>query len=50
MVLASHDTSLVKGLCNKFLHLEHGVATPIMPIEMLDEFLAARHAKRIAAG
>jgi lipopolysaccharide transport system ATP-binding protein len=49
MVLASHEMSLVKGLCNKFLHLEHGIATPIMPIEGLDDFLAARHAQRIAS-
>ncbi|HTK36827.1 MAG TPA: ABC transporter ATP-binding protein [Caulobacteraceae bacterium] len=49
MVLASHEMSLVKGLCNKFMHLEHGSATPIMPIEMLDEFLEQRHAQRVAS-
>jgi len=49
MVLASHDTSLVKGLCNKFLHLEHGQATGVMPIEAMDEFMAARAAGRVAS-
>ena len=49
MVLASHEMSLVKGLCNKFMHLEHGVATPIMPIEALDDFLAQRQAQRVAS-
>jgi lipopolysaccharide transport system ATP-binding protein len=49
MVLASHDMSLVKGLCNKFLHLEHGVANPVTPIDGLDDFLAARTAQRLAS-
>jgi lipopolysaccharide transport system ATP-binding protein len=49
MVLASHEMSLVKGLCNKFLHLEHGVASPVLPIEALDDFLAARQAQRVAS-
>jgi lipopolysaccharide transport system ATP-binding protein len=42
MVLASHEMRLIKGLCNKFVHLEHGVASPVMPIETMDEFLAAK--------
>ena len=49
MVLASHEMSLVKGLCNKFLHLEHGVASQVMPIEAMDDFLADREAARVAS-
>lgn len=49
MVLASHEMSLVKRLCNKFLHLEHGVASPVMPIEAVDEFMAAQAAGRVAS-
>jgi lipopolysaccharide transport system ATP-binding protein len=49
MVLASHEMSLVKGLCNKFLHLEHGVASAVLPIEAVDDFMAARAADRVAS-
>jgi lipopolysaccharide transport system ATP-binding protein len=49
LVLASHEMSLVKGLCNKFMHLEHGVASPVMPIEQIDEFMAAQAAARVAS-
>ncbi|HTI68130.1 MAG TPA: ABC transporter ATP-binding protein [Caulobacteraceae bacterium] len=49
MVLASHEMSLVKNLCNKFLHLEHGVASPVMPIEAVDEYMAMRAAERVAS-
>lgn len=49
MVLASHEMSLVKGLCNKFLHLEHGLASPVMPIEAMDDFMTERSAARVAS-
>ena len=49
MVLASHELSLVKSLCNKFIHMDHGVASPIMPIEEIEQYLAARAAERAAA-
>jgi len=49
MVLASHERSLVKSLCNKFLYMDHGVASKVTPIEELDRFLADRAAERIAA-
>jgi lipopolysaccharide transport system ATP-binding protein len=49
MVLASHEMSLVKTLCNKFLHLDHGVASPVLPIEEIDAFLAERAAARVAS-
>jgi lipopolysaccharide transport system ATP-binding protein len=47
MVLASHEMSLVKGLCNKFIHLEHGTASAITPMDLLDDFMAARAAARV---
>jgi lipopolysaccharide transport system ATP-binding protein len=49
MVLASHEHGLVKSLCNKFMYMEHGVASPIGPIEELEPYLARRAAERIAA-
>jgi lipopolysaccharide transport system ATP-binding protein len=49
MVLASHEMSLVRGLCNKFLHLEHGTASPVLPMEAIDDFMAARAAERVAS-
>jgi lipopolysaccharide transport system ATP-binding protein len=49
MVLASHEMSLIKGLCNKFIHLEHGVASPVLPMETVDEFMAAQAAGRVAS-
>jgi lipopolysaccharide transport system ATP-binding protein len=49
MVLASHEVSLIKSLCNKFMHLEHGTASPVLPVEQIDEFMAARAAERAAA-
>jgi hypothetical protein len=41
--------SLVRGLCNKFLHLEHGTASPVLPMEAIDDFMAARAAERVAS-
>lgn len=49
LVLASHEMSLIKGLCNKFLHLEHGVASPVLPIDGIDDFMAAAAAARAQA-
>ena len=39
LVLASHSPGLVRTLCNKFVHMSHGVASEIMPIERLGEFV-----------
>jgi len=49
MVLASHEISLSKSLCNKFIHMEHGVASKVTPMEEIEQFLADRAAERIAA-
>jgi lipopolysaccharide transport system ATP-binding protein len=41
VVLASHDTNLVRNLCNKFVVLKGGCSSDIMPIEDLDGLLSA---------
>ena len=49
MVLASHELGLVKSLCNKFVYMEHGMASAVTAMEEIDDFLARRAAERIAA-
>ena len=39
LVLATHNPTLVRQLCNKFVHMEHGVASAVMPVERLGEFI-----------
>ena len=39
LVLASHSSGLVRRLCNKFVHMEHGVASEVMPIDRLFDFI-----------
>ncbi len=39
LVLASHQTGLVRKLCNKFVHMSHGTASEVMPIARLGEFV-----------
>jgi lipopolysaccharide transport system ATP-binding protein len=41
LVLASHDTELLRLYCNKVMRLEAGVASPVTDIRKLDELLAA---------
>lgn len=41
LVLASHDTELLRLYCNKVMRLEGGVASAVVPIRQLDELLAA---------
>jgi lipopolysaccharide transport system ATP-binding protein len=40
VVLASHDTTLLKSLCNKFVTINSGVASRIKPIEEFDDCVA----------
>jgi lipopolysaccharide transport system ATP-binding protein len=40
MVLASHDMGLLRQLCNKVIAFDHGNASPVMPIEWLDRYIA----------
>jgi lipopolysaccharide transport system ATP-binding protein len=49
MVLASHELSLVKSLCNKFMYMDHGMASPVTPIAGLEDYMAQRAAERAAA-
>lgn len=39
MVIASHDNHLIRSLCTKVMRMDHGVASEIVPVEMLDELL-----------
>ncbi len=39
LVLASHNNTLVRKLCTKFVRMDHGAASEVMPIERLDEFV-----------
>jgi len=41
LVLASHDTDLLRLYCNKVVRLEGGVASPVTDIRKLNELLAA---------
>lgn len=41
LVLASHDTDLLRLYCNKVMRLSGGVASPVTDIRKLDELLAA---------
>ena len=45
MVLASHENSLITDLCNKFVYMEHGRATKVMPISKLAPYTAERKAR-----
>ena len=49
MVLASHEHGLVKALCNKFIYMDHGVASPVLPIEGVEDYMAQKAADRAAA-
>jgi lipopolysaccharide transport system ATP-binding protein len=41
LVLASHDTDLLRLYCNKVMRLEGGIASPVADIRKLDDLLAA---------
>jgi lipopolysaccharide transport system ATP-binding protein len=40
VILASHDTHLLRSLCNKFVGLRSGKSTGVMTLEELDQFEA----------
>jgi lipopolysaccharide transport system ATP-binding protein len=40
LVLASHDATLLRGLCNKVMRLDHGLASEVVPVERFDELMA----------
>ena len=40
LVLASHDTDLLRLYCNKVMRMEGGVASAVTPIRQLDELMA----------
>ena len=39
LVLATHSPGLVRQLCNKFVHMSHGTASEVLPVERLGEFI-----------
>ena len=39
LVLATHSPMLVRQLCNKFIHMAHGLASEILPVDRLGEFI-----------
>ncbi|WP_297693049.1 ABC transporter ATP-binding protein [Phenylobacterium sp.] len=41
LVLASHDTDLLRLYCNKVMRLKGGIASPVADIRKLDDLLAA---------
>jgi lipopolysaccharide transport system ATP-binding protein len=43
-VLASHDMTLLRGLCNRFVLMSGGEASPIMTLDALDGLLAEQPA------
>ena len=49
MVLASHELGLVKSLCNKFMYMDHGMASPVTAIADIEDYMAQRAAERAAA-
>jgi len=40
LVLASHDASLIRSLCNKVVRMDHGIASEVVPTEFMDELMA----------
>ena len=40
LVIASHDSSLIKGLCNKIMRLDHGIASDVVPISDYEELMS----------
>ena len=40
LVIASHDSSLLRSICNKVMRMDHGQASEIVPIEQIDELMA----------
>jgi lipopolysaccharide transport system ATP-binding protein len=41
LVLASHDTELLRLYCNKVMRMEGGIASEVKDIRRIDELLAA---------
>jgi lipopolysaccharide transport system ATP-binding protein len=40
LVIASHDTNIVRSLCNKVMRMDHGIASEIVTVEQMDELMA----------
>ena len=40
LVIASHDSTLLRSICNKVMRMDHGHASEIVPIEQIDELMA----------
>jgi lipopolysaccharide transport system ATP-binding protein len=40
LILASHDASMIRSLCNKVMRMDHGSASDVTPIEQMDELMA----------
>jgi len=40
LVIASHDPSLIRSLCNKVVRMDHGIASEVVSIDQMDELMA----------
>ncbi len=40
LVIASHDPNMIRSLCNKVMRMDHGRASEIVDIEVMDELMA----------
>jgi len=40
LVIASHDSTLLRSICNKVMRMDHGLASEIVPIDQIDELMA----------
>lgn len=40
LVIASHETALIKGLCNKVMRMDHGHASEVVDVKDMDDLLA----------
>lgn len=40
LVIASHDPYLIRSLCNKVVRMDHGFASEVVSIDMMDELMA----------
>jgi lipopolysaccharide transport system ATP-binding protein len=40
LVLASHETSLIKAICNKVMRMDHGHGSEVVDVAALDELMA----------
>ena len=40
LVIASHDPTMIRSLCNKVMRMDHGIASEVVPVGEMDELLA----------